>query len=1126
MLRFVFSVSLFFVTGVFALAGPPSSNDGKMSVGIPIVAPGDGYLSAALFEPNGGALVRGLLFASPCKTGTQTVAWDGTDDLGRVCKPGEYEIKALFFPDVPKLRYVMTVGRSGNPPYRTYDGRGDWGSNLDHPTGLASNSNSVLMVFGCVEDNTVTGLQRVDFDGNILQRYYSFYPWDGRTATAMDEKQIYLAIYNYQKKQLEVAVYEINNSRGKILAELPAPPTVTTSGLWKDRDCGYSEGMTLSADSVYVSVPYADTIFRINRNDATLVKIDLPSPRGLAFYDGKLYAVSGKQLVRMTPEGKPDATLVQEGALLNPRSLAVDKEGNLYVGDSGADLSRDYLLQSGSRQIYVYSPDGKLLRTIGKKGGTPYEGRFDENGLGVMTAIAVDPNNRVWVHDMATGFKRTSRWSPDGQLEKQWFTRKLQHVADVLNPDDHRVLYSIRGAYDDSPPGIYTYDVDFDKGTWNPAWFYDLTYDRVFDPAKGVYESHNHVGGQFSKSNPDRCSPIFNYGDSLCRHDGRDYILETEGNLEGAIHLIRPDAPPKPVAMIGYHHLEKELPNGTWLGNYDLDGPNRWFTWTDLNGDGVMQKNELRIRENDPKLAPFKRVFAGEFEEDGSVLLQFVGNIGTQETLRLGRLSPREWLKNGAPVYDWEDLVFLPNWEVPDFRGGDGVKIPGYSMMNLPTETEDGWYSIIDPHKPNDLRLSGIDGDGWWASRNWRKKLARWDDNGKLLWAVGRRTPGRAQPGEMYNPIMIGGVAQDCIFVSDAMTMVWVWHKDGLYVGRLFPDTASGYMGPDGIFVELQGMGIHEDKKTGKVYTLVNDTACAVHEVLLPKFRSFDAGKVALTTEVANQAIPWDPDGVDPLNRPTYWAIRNGIKDHTPVKVDGEADGREGYFDNRNDASRLGSMNLLLDGSGMGEVRAVYDDKFLYLHYALRMPTPFANAGTELPLCPFTSGAYIDICIAPDWSTPQRSDVRPGDLRILLTRVAAGDGKIEDFTVGYWPKLREGNKEPQLIRSPAAEITFDRIGPVPGLLVAWKDEGFDENRNVYQVNVEVGIPLTVIGITSDLTNRTIGFDVSVGIANAQGTQRERAAHWAGNSEGVVVDRPGSARLTPSLWGTLRFAPIK
>ena len=73
-----------------------------------------------------------------------------------------------------------------------------------------------MMVFACVEDNNITGLQRVDFDGNILCRYFSFYPWDQRTSAAMDDRQIYVAIYANEK--LEIAAYNIDEPRGKILA--------------------------------------------------------------------------------------------------------------------------------------------------------------------------------------------------------------------------------------------------------------------------------------------------------------------------------------------------------------------------------------------------------------------------------------------------------------------------------------------------------------------------------------------------------------------------------------------------------------------------------------------------------------------------------------------------------------------------------------------------------------------------------------------------------------------------------------------------------------------------------------------------------------------------------------------
>ena len=363
------------------------------------------------------------------------------------------------------------------------------------------------------------------------------------------------------------------------------------------------------------------------------------------------------------------------------------------------------------------------------------------------------------------------------------------------------------------------------------------------------------------------------------------------------------------------------------------------------------------------------------------------------------------------------------------------------------------------------------------------------------------------------------GIAGDCLFVSDALAMTWVWHKDGLYVGRLFPDTGTGVMDDTGIYVELMGNRIHEEN--GKLYTLVNDTGCAVHEVDLPAFIPLAATSVRLSREEAASAKPWDPDGPDPSFRPTFTVTRRDEPRHWPMKLDGEADGREGWFDGRT------SLMILLDGQRLADVRALYDEQNLYLHYDIFTPTPFANVGTELPLCPFVSGAYVDFCVAPDWRRPQREKPQASDVRIILARVAGGgtDGNSGgNFAQGYWPVLPGVATGPTVIRSPAAETKFDRIGPVEGLQMMWKDHGVDGRSHLHRTKLEVYVPLAALSISGDPAGRSVGFDISVAVANQSGDRRERAMHWAGLSEGVVVDRPGSAELLPRTWGTLNFAP--
>ena len=90
--------------------------------------------------------------------------------------------------------------------------------------------------------------------------------------------------------------------------------------------------------------------------------------------------------------------------------------------------------------------------------------------------------------------------------------------------------------------------------------------------------------------------------------------------------------------------------------------------------------------------------------------------------------------------------------------------------------------------------------------------------------------------------------------------------------------------------------------------------------------------------------------------------------------------------------------------------------------------------------------------------------------------------------------------------------------------MAYRIGGKDARTGLTQYNVEVAVPLESLGLTKP-AGKTIGFDVSVGIANEPGDRRERAAHWAGLSEAFVVDRPGSTRLLPETWGTLIFVPF-
>jgi len=483
-------------------------------------------------------------------------------------------------------------------------------------------------------------------------------------------------------------------------------------------------------------------------------------------------------------------------------------------------------------------------------------------------------------------------------------------------------------------------------------------------------------------------------------------------------------------------------------------------------------------------------------------------------------LPLKEMLPNGVPVYDWSQLRDLVKLQPPDLTGGDGWKQIRLYGMPIPTETQYSFYSMVEPEYDNrsaadgkGLVLPGIDGQGWWASRNWRTKVARFDKTtGKCLWAVGRRAPGKVEPGQMYHPCWLAGVAGGAVFVTDTLGPVWVWNQDGLYMGHLFHEFGSGIEDDQALYGEIQATGVFTDPDTGKIYSVANDTGAHIHEVILPKLTAVTGPAVALTDQQSAKVVAWDPDGNLPDYHPVYTAM---YASRTP-----DISGNFGDFWLGDNMPSVPRAQVLLDGQHLATVEAIYDNQYLYLHYDVTAANGPINSGSELPYAPFVSGAYVDFSVAPNWQGP-RAVAREGDVRVLMARIG-GLAHGDPFQQGYW-QVKAGGTNPQTISSPAATVHFDQIAEVPGLRFSMKVMETDPKTGLTHYVVQAAVPLSSLGL-SNPTGKSVGFDASVGVANAAGDRRERAGHWAGLSEAVVVDRPGSTRLLPDTWGTMNFAP--
>jgi sugar lactone lactonase YvrE len=82
---------------------------------------------------------------------------------------------------------------------------------------------------------------------------------------------------------------------------------------------------------------------------------------------------------------KPDRVIGGSGDLMRPRGVAVDGEGNIYVGDRG------------HHRVVVYSPDGELIHAWGNASPNPERPRRAE--FNDITDLAVGDNGMVYVLD-------------------------------------------------------------------------------------------------------------------------------------------------------------------------------------------------------------------------------------------------------------------------------------------------------------------------------------------------------------------------------------------------------------------------------------------------------------------------------------------------------------------------------------------------------------------------------------------------------------------------------------------------------------------------------------------------------------------------------------------------------
>jgi sugar lactone lactonase YvrE len=111
----------------------------------------------------------------------------------------------------------------------------------------------------------------------------------------------------------------------------------------------------------------------------------------------------------------PSGKLVKSfgsGMFLFPHGICVDRDGNVWITDGQARDGKGF-------QVFKFSPDGRVLMTLGKAGGAS----DDPASFNQPNDVAIATNGDIFVsegHTPMMGSARIVKFNKDGKFIKQW----------------------------------------------------------------------------------------------------------------------------------------------------------------------------------------------------------------------------------------------------------------------------------------------------------------------------------------------------------------------------------------------------------------------------------------------------------------------------------------------------------------------------------------------------------------------------------------------------------------------------------------------------------------------------------------------------------------------------------
>ena len=1007
------------------------------------------------------------------------VLWDGRDDAGKMVSAGEYQVRGLSHEGIG-ADYVMSFFNPGTPPWDAGQS-GNWGADHGAPQYAAAGGDWTILAWPFAEGGS--GIIGIGPDG--LKKWGEK---RGVEALAADKEAVYFISRSWNASGNLCRLHKTDGSYYPFVAEGKERPfELPMSEIFGSESAVPGKVAALASAGDKLALAMSDNkVVLLDAGSARILKsFDIPHVNAITFDPrSRCYLISDHQLAELNLETGGLRLIATPGLLIGPTSasdenstaaedknganvqqtLTVDPEGNIGIFDQGKD-----------QQVKFYSPEGRFVSAVGRKGGRPIRGVFDDQAMSHVTSVAVDQMNQTWVTECWEYPRRVSVWNRDGKLIRDYIGNTgYAGTGTFLHDEDPTLAYY----------GPVEMKLDMKNRSWKVTRVLWVPGKGELFPVTTRDHAHPHrfssrAGGQLREF---MFQPPYRGSDP--------YVLYMEGD----------DKAWRPIASIGaVGILSGELserdgkvirqPEGEYAGLNAYDA----YFWNDLNKDGKVQFEEVVVVPN-PKPVPVGK--------NGSLPIPFMSGWG-------GRMAP-------------EDLSFVTNGVaryLPVRYTDEGAPVYGpASIKNYSTKGSGDFVPVLKENS-----ILALINRGNFATNGLCALNA---ETGKELWTYPNPYPGvhgshlapMPQPGLIIGPLKILGVADlpsgnGRIFgMRGNLGQDFYMTTDGLLVGTVFQDGRLPTMSFPSKESELSGapmesygggsepfvgwFGKQNDGKVRLISGISRQSALILEMNGLENIKRFNAFQVSITgKQLATAAAANDLR--------IAGAAKNAEKRQIIEKVN-LAPGTDGK---NKRWGRIPSFAIKSSASGFkAKAQLAYDDDHLYLAMDVEDPSPWKNEGVDFRRL-FKTGDAVDIQIGAD---PRAAATRiqpvKGDFRVVIANL-----KDQPEAILLQPVNPLAPKNLQKIyTSPVGEKRFDEVRILNGAQIA-----VVKTESGYRL--EAAIPLKELAL-QPLPGTDFRGDIGFISSDAAGRINTARTYWSNQATNLVSDEPLEAWLFPATWG--------